>query len=90
MSTTLTQQQLTTIPATLKHVSYDAIADEKLGLIYAARVALSRTVMDVEGREVKLTPGMAATVEIKTGMRRVLEYVLGPLMRASSEAGRER
>ena len=67
-----------TIPATLKHVSYDATGDEKLGLIYAARIALSRTVMDVEGREVKLTPGMAATVEIKTGMRRVLEYVLGP------------
>ena len=39
---------------------------------------------------VNLTPGMAVTVEIKTGSRRVIEYLLSPLMRYRQESLRER
>ena len=39
---------------------------------------------------VDLTPGMAVTVEIKTGKRRVIEYFLTPLLQHSSESLRER
>jgi len=39
---------------------------------------------------VKLAPGMAVTVEIKTGKRRVIEYLLSPLLRYKQEAMRER
>jgi hemolysin D len=46
--------------------------------------------MNIDGKEVKLTPGMAATVEIKTGKRKLIEYLLSPLMRMTDEAGRER
>jgi hemolysin D len=35
-------------------------------------------------------PGMAVTVEIKTGKRRVIEYLLSPLLRYRQEAMRER
>ena len=35
-------------------------------------------------------PGMAATVEIKTGKRKLIEFLLSPLMRMSDEAGRGR
>jgi hemolysin D len=59
-------------------------------LLYAARVTLDATTMNVDGKEVKLTPGMAATVEIKTGKRKLIEYLLSPLMRMTDEAGRER
>jgi len=59
-------------------------------LLYAARVALDRTMVNVDGNEVQLTPGMAATVEIKTGKRKLVEFLLSPLMRMTSEAGRER
>lgn len=59
-------------------------------LLYAARVTLDSTTMDVDGKEVKLTPGMAATVEVKTGKRKLIEYLLSPLMRMTDEAGRER
>ena len=59
-------------------------------LFYTARVNLDRTVMVVDGKTVKLTPGMAATVEIKTGKRKLIEYLLSPLMRITDEAGRER
>jgi hypothetical protein len=42
------------------------------------------------GKEVKLTPGMVAVVEIKTGKRKLIEFLLSPLMRMKDEAGRER
>ena len=37
-----------------------------------------------------LTPGLSAAVEIKTGKRSVLSYLLSPIARSVSEAGRER
>ncbi|MDO9296845.1 HlyD family type I secretion periplasmic adaptor subunit [Bradyrhizobium sp.] len=59
-------------------------------LLYAARVALDETRMQVEDRMVDLAPGMAVTVEIKTGQRRIIEYLLSPLLRYRHEAIRER
>lgn len=79
-----------TIPAKAMQVSNDAIQDEKRGLIYAARVALSRATMVVEEKTVNLTPGMAVTVEIKTGKRRLIEYFLSPLLQYEDESLRER
>ena len=46
-----------------------------------ARSAMSRLVMNVDGKEVDLGPGMATTVEIKTDQRRLIEYLLSPLLR---------
>jgi hemolysin D len=57
---------------------------------YAARIALDRTQMQVEGRLAQLSPGMSATVEIKTGSRRIISYLLSPLMRYQQEVLRER
>ena len=59
-------------------------------LVYSARVSLDRTAMQVEDKIVSLAPGMAVTVEIKTGQRRVIEYLLSPLLRYGHEAARER
>jgi hemolysin D len=59
-------------------------------LVYAARVSLDKTQMDVDGKLVNLTPGMAVTVEIKTGQRRVIEFLLSPLFKHKQEAMRER
>ncbi|GMV60228.1 MAG: hypothetical protein AMXMBFR72_33190, partial [Betaproteobacteria bacterium] len=42
------------------------------------------------GGRLTLAPGMAATVEIHQGRRIVMEYLLSPAQRVSSEAGRER
>jgi hemolysin D len=46
--------------------------------------------MNVDGRDVALSPGMVAAVEIKTGTRKLIEFVLSPLIRMGGEAGRER
>ena len=70
--------------------SRDAINDEKKGLIYSARIALDRSMINVEGRNMPLSAGMSANVEIKTGDRRVIEYVLSPLMQHKRESLNER
>ena len=79
-----------TTNAKVKHVSHDAIEDEKRGLIYATRVALDKNSIVVDGKLLPLSAGMSVNVEIKTGTRRVIEYVLSPLMRHQREALHER
>jgi hemolysin D len=59
-------------------------------LLYAARVSLDRTKMQIDDRLVDLAPGMAVTVEIKTGRRRIIEFLLAPLLRYKQESLRER
>ena len=59
-------------------------------LAYAARVSLDSSRMQVEGRSVNLTPGMAVTVEIKTGSRTVMSYLLSPLRQYRQDSLRER
>jgi hemolysin D len=78
------------IPGRVVHIAKDAIHDERLGLVYVSQVALSRASMYVDGVDVPLTPGMAVTAEIKTDQRRVIEYLLSPLLRYRQESLRER
>jgi hemolysin D len=59
-------------------------------LNYAARVSLDRAQMQVDEKLVNLSPGMAVTVEIKTGRRRIISYLLSPLLRYKQEVLRER
>ena len=68
----------------------DTSEPEGQELLYSARISLDRTEMQVEDKTVSLAPGMAVTVEIKTGRRRVIEYLLSPLLRYRHEAIRER
>ncbi len=79
-----------TLHARVLHVSDDAIEDERRGLVYSARVALDRTTMRVDDKTVRLTPGMAVTVEVKMRRRRVIEYFLTPLLQHKNESLRER
>jgi len=59
-------------------------------LVYAARVSLDRSYMNIENKRVSLSPGMAATIEIKSGSRSVISYLLSPIMRYKQESLRER
>jgi len=78
------------VDGVIEHISRDAVDDEKEGLIYPARVRISRPWLTIAGSRTMLAPGLAATVEIKTGRRRIIEYLLSPLVRRVREAGRER
>jgi hemolysin D len=75
-----------------KTSSQGARSSEPAGqeLLYAARVALNTTRMQIEDKLVDLAPGMAVTVEIKTGRRRIIEYLLSPVLRYRHESLRER
>jgi len=59
-------------------------------LVFAAHVSLDRTQIQVEENLVNLSPGMAVTVEVKTGMRRIISYLLSPLIKYSQESFHER
>jgi hemolysin D len=59
-------------------------------LVYAARVSLDSTQMQVDDKLVNLSSGMAVTVEIRTGTRRIIGYLLSPLLRYKQESLRER
>ncbi len=70
----------------------DASTSEPTGqeLVYAARISLDHAQMQIEDKLVNLTPGMAVTVEINTGSRRLISYLLSPLAKYRHESLRER
>ena len=85
------------------NVSNDAVQMDKSGnvvtnnqspqggvLVYPTRVSLATSVIQVDGKPVKLAPGMAVTAEIKTGTRRLIEFFLSPLLKSAQETARER
>jgi hemolysin D len=57
---------------------------------YSAKVSMDSAKMRVEGSLVNLGPGMAVTAEIKTGTRRIISYLLSPMIQYGQEALRER
>ena len=79
-----------TVEARVKSVTADAVNDEKKGAIFPATLTLKQTHIDVDGKRIALSPGMNLTAEIKTGQRRVIDYLLSPVQRAATESMRER
>ena len=59
-------------------------------LVFPINVALEKTTIDVEQGAISLQPGMAVTVEIKTGERRAIDYLLSPLREIISSTAHER
>jgi hemolysin D len=59
-------------------------------LVFPARVAIIQQAISVDGKEVKLLPGMAVTVEISTGQRRAIDFVLAPLREIHAASLHER
>lgn len=75
----------------VEHISPDAIVDEQRGLVFPARIRLTRTTLGLSaGEGAALSPGMSATVEIVTGRRRVIDFLWSPVAKAVGTAGRER
>jgi hemolysin D len=79
-----------TVHAIVTNLSADAVADEKRGAIFPATLKLQQTHLDVDGKRITLAPGMNLSAEIKTGQRRVIDYLLSPVQRAGTESLRER
>ena len=62
------------------------------GLVYAAKIELACGPDDPARHALcdRVQPGMSVQAEIKTGQRRIIQYLLSPISQAMSEAGRER
>jgi hemolysin D len=79
-----------TVQAQVARVTADAVSDDKRGAIFPVTLALKSTQINVDGKRVNLAPGMNLTAEIKTGQRRVIEFLLSPIQKAGQESLRER
>lgn len=79
-----------TVEATVKGVAADAVNDEKRGAIFPAALTLRQSSIVVDGKRIGLSPGMNVTAEVKTGRRRVIEYLLSPVQTALNESLEER
>lgn len=93
------------VPGVVESISRDAVdtsepgaAEERdrngriiqPGLVYTTRVRLLRRIIRVSGRDQIIGPGLAVQAEIKTGDRRIIQYLLSPVAQAFDEAARER
>jgi hemolysin D len=79
-----------TIPATVTRMAADAVADEKRGAFFPATLTLAKKTIDIDGKAVRLAPGMNVTAEIKTGRRKVIDYLLSPIREMGAESLHER
>lgn len=73
----------------MEKASHDSAQDERVGLVFPARVRLKKTALMVGRVEEQLTPDMNLRVEIKTDKRRVIDYLRSPLQTHAHEAMRE-
>jgi HlyD family type I secretion membrane fusion protein len=77
-------------PAKTTKQSYFGGAQRTQNLVFPVTLSLRKTSMDIDGAQIPLRPGMTAPVEVKTGKRRILEYLFSPLVQTVSSAMRER
>lgn len=73
--------------ATVKHISADTVTDDNDVTYYVVRLGTSKSEFS---DELQIIPGMVTQVDIKTGERTVLSYLLKPLLKAKNEAFTER
>lgn len=71
-------------------ISTDAVEMEGVGLVFPLKVALKQHSIKAGNKTVPLGSGMAVTVEVKTGQRRIIEFLLSPIIKAVDEGVRER
>ena len=79
------------LEATLEQISADAIENEKKELFFRVRLRTDRNfLIGKQGEQLPIIPGMTATVDILTGNKTVLEYLLKPILKARETALTER
>ncbi|PCD01722.1 secretion protein HylD [Sphingomonas spermidinifaciens] len=71
-------------------VSKTSVADDKGRSFYIVRIALDSRHLTHDGQQVLLTSGLATTSDIRVGKRRLIDYLLEPVLDLSGTAGRER
>jgi adhesin transport system membrane fusion protein len=75
------------LKAVVDHIGADTVMDERGNAFYVVRV---RTLESNLGKGLPIIPGMMAQVDILTGKKTILRYLLKPVLRAKSNAMKER
>ncbi|MBD0786040.1 HlyD family type I secretion periplasmic adaptor subunit [Vibrio sp. Y2-5] len=76
------------LEGTLEHISADTSQDEEGNSFYLVRVRTNETSLGHD-ENLPIIPGMTASIDIITGKRTVMEYLLEPILRAKKNALRE-
>jgi adhesin transport system membrane fusion protein len=76
--------------AELEQISADTIQDERGERWFRVRLRTGKAYLGPDDRPLPIIPGMTATVEILTGRKTVLDYLMRPILRARDRALRER
>lgn len=74
----------------LEHISADTIQDEEGNSFYLVRVRTENSYLGDETARLPIIPGMMTEVDLITGKKTVLDYLLKPILRAKQTALRER
>ncbi len=79
------------LEAELEHISADTIINEEDGKsYYLIRLKTNKIYLEKNGERLKIIPGMTVNVDILTGKKSVLDYLLKPILKARNNALRER
>ena len=78
------------LPAKLELIGADTTTDDKGNSFYLIQVRTDRNHLGSDAKPLLIIPGMTATVDIITGEKSVLDYLLKPVLKARTEAMRER
>jgi adhesin transport system membrane fusion protein len=78
------------LSARLELIGADTISDDKGESFYLIQVRTEKNHLGSDARPLQIIPGMVATVDIITGEKSVMDYLLKPVLKARSEALRER
>ncbi len=78
------------LEGTVEHISADTIEDEKGENFYLVKVRTKKNAMEYRGEKLPIIPGMTAQVDVLTGKKSVLDYLLKPILKAKQNALRER
>ena len=78
------------LDATLEHIGADSVTDDKGNSYFLVRVRTKNAYIEENGKKLPIIPGMMAEVDILTGKKTVLSYLLKPVLRAKATALTER
>jgi adhesin transport system membrane fusion protein len=73
----------------VRRISADTITDSQGEAFYRAIVSTYQAYLDYKGKQLPIMPGMQASVDIQTGEKTVMEYIMKPVSKLRSEALRE-
>jgi len=74
----------------VEQISADTITDDRGDSYYKVKLRTETNAILHRGTQLPIIPGMTASVDILTGKKSVLDYLLKPILKASQSALRER